>query len=60
MIGDPTLFWIQNLLSSYKDELKAGTYTLNSSMSAEEIMKELAGVEEPTEEELAEEAGAGA
>jgi len=57
VIGDPTLFWIQNLLSSYKDELKAGTYTLNSSMSAEEIMQELAGVEEPTEEELAEGAG---
>ena len=51
VIGDATLFWIQNLLSSYKDELKAGTYTLNSSMSAEEIMRELAGVEEETEEE---------
>lgn len=51
VIGDPTLFRIQNFASSYKDELKAGTYTLNSSMNAEEIMMELAGVEEESEEE---------
>ena len=54
-IGDPKLFWIQNLLSSYKDKLKAGKYTLNSSMSAEEIMRELAGVELESEEEENEE-----
>lgn len=54
VIGDPTLFRIQNFASSYKDELKAGTYALNSSMSAEEIMMELAGVEEESEEETLE------
>ncbi len=50
VIGDATLFYIQNLVSSYRDELKAGTYTLNTSMTAEEIMMKLAGVEEKTED----------
>jgi len=51
VIADAKLFYIQNLLSNYKDDLKAGTYVLNTSMSAEQIMMELAGVDEESSEE---------
>ena len=39
LIRDAYLFYIQNLLSHYKDELKAGSYVLNTSMTMEEMME---------------------
>ncbi|MGN1147777.1 MAG: endolytic transglycosylase MltG [Lachnospiraceae bacterium] len=39
LIRDARLFYVQNLLSHYKDELKAGQYTLNTSMTMEEMME---------------------
>ena len=38
LIRDAKLFYIQNLLSHYKDKLKSGTYTLNTSMTMTEMM----------------------
>ena len=42
LIRDARLFYIQNLLSRYKDKLKPGVYTLNTSMTMEEMMEVLA------------------
>lgn len=39
LIRDAKLFYIQNLLSHYKDMLRAGTYTLNTAMTMEEMME---------------------
>ena len=38
LIKDGTLFYLQNILSKYKDDLKAGDYVLNTSMTSEEMM----------------------
>ena len=38
LIRDAELFWIQEMLSAYKDEMKPGTYELNTSMTTEEMM----------------------
>lgn len=43
LIKDGTLFYLQNILSKYKDDLKAGTYTLNTSMTTEEMMAVISG-----------------
>ena len=48
LIKDGTLFYLQNILSKYKGDLKAGTYTLNTSMTTEEMMAVISG--EVTEE----------
>ena len=37
LIRDAKLFYVQNLLSNYKDKLQAGVYTLNTSMTMEEM-----------------------
>ena len=50
LVEDATIFWLQNLLSSHKDELKPGMYTLNTSMTPTEIM-EIMSAEDETEEE---------
>lgn len=50
LIRDANLFYIQNLLSHYKDELKAGVYTLNTSMTMQEMM-EIIAAGEPEETE---------
>lgn len=39
LIRDAKLFYVQNLLSHYKDALKPGTYTLNTSMTISEMME---------------------
>ena len=39
LIRDAKLFYVQNLLSHYKDKLRAGVYTLNTSMTMEEMMQ---------------------
>ncbi len=47
LIRESGLFVVQEMLSEYKDKLKPGTYELNTSMTAEEMMKIMAsGVEE--------------
>lgn len=43
LIRDGTLFYLQNILSKYKDDLKSGTYVLNSSMTTEEMMAVISG-----------------
>lgn len=48
LIRDAKLFYVQNLLSHYKDKLRAGTYTLNTSMTMEEMM-EIMSAREPDE-----------
>ena len=45
LIRDSKLFYIQYLLSKYKDELQAGTYVLNTSMTMEEMMGVIAAGE---------------
>lgn len=48
LIRDADLFVAQLALSSYSGAIKAGTYTLNTSMTAEEMMQVMAA-EEDTE-----------
>ena len=48
LIRDGNLFVVQLKLSSYSGAIKAGTYTLNTSMTAEEMMQIMAA-EEDTE-----------
>ena len=43
LIKDGTLFYLQNILSKYKGDLKAGDYVLNTSMTTEEMMAVLSG-----------------
>ncbi len=43
LIKDGTLFYLQNILSKYKGDLKAGSYVLNTSMTTEEMMAVLSG-----------------
>ena len=51
LVEDGTVFYLQNLLSSYKDELQPGMYTLNTSMTPTEIMEAMSATEETDEEE---------
>lgn len=46
LIRDAKLFYVQNLLSNYKDKLRAGVYTLNTSMTMEEMMAVMSPVSE--------------
>ena len=54
LIRDARLFYIQNLLSRYKDKLKAGVYTLNTSMTMEEMMEVLSYNDQTEETESTE------
>ena len=51
LIRDANLFWLQYQLSAYKGELKAGTYSLNTSMTAKEMLIIMAGADEKSTEE---------
>ena len=51
LVEDATIFWLQNMLSSHKDELKPGMYTLSTSMTPTEIMEIMSAEEEEVEEE---------
>lgn len=42
LIRDAKLFYLQELLSAYHGKLQSGTYTLNTSMSATEMMAAMA------------------
>lgn len=55
LIRDAKLFYIQNLLSHYKDKLQPGVYTLNTSMTMQEMME----VMSPQTTESTEEDGTG-
>ena len=57
LIRDAKLFYVQNLLSHYKDKLRAGVYTLNTSMTMEEMMQIMSATE--PEESAAAAGGAG-
>ncbi len=48
LIRDAGLFVVQLKLSSYSGQIRSGTYTLNTSMTAEEMMQVMAA-EEDTE-----------
>lgn len=52
LVEDATIFYFQNLLSSMRDELMPGMYTLNTSMSAEQMMEIMCQQEEETGEEV--------
>lgn len=53
LIKDEKVFWVQYQLSQYKGKLKGGNYILNTSQTSEEMLAELAGVDE-TESETSE------
>jgi len=46
LIRDERVFWVQYQLSEYKGELKGGSYILNNSWTAEEMLAELSGANE--------------
>lgn len=46
VVHDSGVFFVQLMLSEYKDDWKAGIYELNTSMHSEEIIDKLAGVSE--------------
>lgn len=50
LIRDAKLFYIQNLLSQYKDKLQAGSYTLNTSMTMQEMMAVMSASDAQTED----------
>lgn len=54
IIRDHMLFTIQKKLSLYKDDIKPGSYELNTSMTTDEIIEKLAGVKEDGELEAVE------
>ena len=51
LVRDANLFWLQYKLSAYSGEIVPGTYTLNTSMTAKEMMIIMATVEVDTETE---------
>lgn len=55
IIRDHMLFSIQKKLSVYKDDIKPGSYTLNTSMNSDEILEVLVGKENPDDEAEGEE-----
>ena len=59
LIRDEKLFYMQELLSDYHGKLEPGTYTLNTSMTAEEMLAAMSPslTEEKTEEMTEEMAG---
>ena len=51
LIRDEKLFYIQVLLSSYRGKLNPGDYMLSTSMTAEDMMRVMAGAEKDGDEE---------
>ena len=51
LIKDDTIFQIQLKLNDFEDKLMPGSYVLNTSMTAKEIMNVLSGEEEEEEDE---------
>ena len=46
LIHDGNVFFVQELLSDYRGKIRSGAYTLNTAMTADEMMAEMAGEEE--------------
>ena len=46
-----TVFYVQEALSEYKDEIKPGTYELNTAMSVEEMLETMCAADEAETEE---------
>ena len=51
LISDAKIFLVQAILLEYKDQIVPGEYTLNTSMTPEEMLKMMAQAEEESEEE---------
>lgn len=51
LVADANIFFFQELFSDYRGEIKAGTYELNTAMTAQEMIKVMCGVDEEAEEE---------
>lgn len=51
LIKDGKLFVLQELLSKYHGQIKEGAYTLNTSMTVDEMLEIMAGDAEETESE---------
>ena len=51
LIKDGKLFVLQELLSEYHGKIKEGAYTLNTSMTVEEMLEIMSGEAEETESE---------
>ena len=51
LIRDEKLFYVQVLLSSYRGKLNPGDYVLNTSMTAEDMMRVMAGADKSEDEE---------
>ena len=51
LVKDGKLFVLQELLSEYHGKIKEGAYTLNTSMTVEEMLEIMAGEAEETESE---------
>lgn len=50
LIRDSMMFYIQEMLSDYKDMITAGTYELNTAMSIEEMLEAICSNAEAAEE----------
>lgn len=50
LIRDAKMFYIQEMLSDYKDMITAGTYELNTAMSVEEMLAAICSNAEAAEE----------
>lgn len=50
LIKDGKVFWLQMMLSEYKDQVKEGSYVLNTSQTSEEMLAVLAGDQEQESE----------
>lgn len=55
LIREALLFRIQKKLSIYKDDVKPGTYSLNTSMTTDEILEVMVGHKDENEDESLEE-----
>lgn len=51
LIQDANVFYVQLLLSDYKDKLRPGIYDFSTAMSAEEMIELMAGDSDEAEEE---------
>ena len=51
LIDNANVFYVQEMLSEYKDQIKPGTYELNTAMSVEERLEIMCGQDEEETEE---------
>lgn len=51
LIDNANVFYVQEMLSEYKGQIKPGTYELNTAMSVEEMLEIMCGQDEEETEE---------